>query len=97
MGKQQPEVKLGKFEEQALYFMKQRSDGGDLGHMVKAGDQSAQNWWRYFLHKGMQKKAQYMAARLREGKEYMVPCEKPSELDFTYTAPNSGRRPYNDD
>lgn len=97
MGKQQPEVKLGKFEEQALYFMKQRADGGDLGHMVKAGDQSAQDWWRYFIHKGMQKKAQYMASRLREGKEYMVPCETVQDFDPTYRPPAKPRMPYKDE
>jgi len=96
MGKQR-EVALGKFEEQALYFMKQRSDGDQIGHMVRAGDQSAEDWWKYFVHKGMQKKAQYMAARLREGKEYMVPCENVLDFDPTYRSPNTARKPYNDD
>lgn len=91
------ETKLNEWEENALHFMRARGNGQNMGLMINKDHPSAALWWKYFMHKGMRDKANYMSARLREGKEYMVPCENPSELDFTYTAPNSGRRPYNDD
>ena len=95
--KEKKEFELPDWEKKALFFMKTRSDGDKIGLMVKAGEQAAEDWWRYFIHKGMQKKAQYMAARLREGKEYMVPCETVSDFDPTYRPPAKPRMPYKED
>ena len=51
------EFQLGKWEETALYFMKARADGNEMGYMLKADNPAAEAWWKYFIHKGMQKKA----------------------------------------
>jgi hypothetical protein len=91
------EFQLGKWEETALYFMKARADGKEMGYMLKADNPAAEAWWRYFVNKGMIKKAEYMAARLREGKEYMVPCENVSDFDPTYRLPSKSRLPYKDE
>jgi hypothetical protein len=91
------EFQLGKWEETALYFMKARADGNEMGYMLKADNPAAEVWWRYFANKGMQKKAEYMAARLREGKEYMVPCQNVTDFDPTYRQPAKPRMPYKDE
>ena len=91
------EAQLGKFEETALYFMKSRSHGEQLGYMVNKNNPASEGWWRYFKAKDMKEKAEYMAARLREGKEYMVPCETVQDFDPTYRPPAKPRMPYKDE
>jgi hypothetical protein len=91
------EFKLGKWEETALYFMKARGDGNEMGFMLKRGNPASEVWWKYFNHKGMQSKANYMAERLRADKEYMVPCEAVSDFDPTYREPAKPRMPYKDE
>ena len=91
------EIQLGKWEETAIYFMRARSDGEQIGYMINKFNPASENWWKYFKAKDMKNKAEHMAARLREGKEYMVPCETVQDFDPTYRPPAKPRMPYKDE
>lgn len=90
-------VKLNDWEEKALYFMKLKGNGQQIGYMLRKEDPASEIWWKYFINKGMKQKAQYLASRMRQDKDYMVPCQDPNDLDPAYRPPAKPRMPYKDE
>ena len=91
------ELKLSDWDQKALYFMKLSADGDQMGYMLRKEDPASEVWWKYFANKGMKQKAHYLASRMRQDKDYMVPCQDPNDLDPAYRPPAKPRMPYKDE
>jgi hypothetical protein len=78
----QPE--LSAWDQMALNVMyANKGVDGTLGFIISRGPQSRE-WYRYFKSMGLDKKADFMAAQMRQNRQYMVPCEWPEQLDPSF-------------
>lgn len=78
------EPELSAWDQMAINVMyANKGIDGALGFMVSRGPQSRE-WYRYFKSMGLDKKADHLAAQMRQNRQYMVPCEWPEQLDPSF-------------
>ena len=78
------EPELTPWDQMALNFMyANKGADGMLGFIIERGPQGRE-WYRYFKGMGFHKKAAFLASQMRQGRQYMVPCEWPEQLDPSF-------------